>query len=100
MDSPDRKNDGTSAALLDLGAKVDRVAKALEDQNKQNTLMRKFLAGMTFGVSTAIGASVIATLIVLLTTKLLAPIGIDFLSEIRDMRSMLQTQIEGEPPQE
>jgi hypothetical protein len=75
----------------DLSANIGRVAKALEDQNKLTT---RLFAGVMFGVGTAIGASVIATLIIITVAKLLAPIGIDFISEIKDTRALLDSQVQ------
>ena len=97
MDKPKTKTQKKAQPdISDLSKEIGRVADALE---KQNSFRRRLLTGITFGVGTAIGASVIATLIVIGTARLLAPIGIDFLSELRDARNVLETQIESQTPQ-
>lgn len=94
MDEDSKK---LGAAVSKLGKQVDRVAAALESQN---SLRRRFVTGVVFGVGTAVGASIIATLIIVGTAKILAPIGVDLLSEIRNARSVLETQIMEQTPQQ
>ncbi|KPJ85371.1 hypothetical protein AMJ57_03320 [Parcubacteria bacterium SG8_24] len=89
--------EGTDKTAARLSDQISRVADALE---KQNSLRRRLLTGLIFGVGTAIGASVIATLIIIGAARLLAPIGIDFLSELREARGVLETQIESQTPQQ
>ena len=91
------KTSGTDKAVAKLGEQVARVAAALE---KQNSLRRRLVVGVVFGVGTAIGASVIATVIIVATAKLLAPIGVDLVSELNRVRGVLQTQIQDQTPQD
>jgi len=87
----------TEQSLDQLSAEVRRVAKALE---RQNDLKRRLVTGIVFGVGTAVGASVIATLIIVGTARLLAPIGIDLVSELGRARAVLEQQIQQQTPQE
>jgi len=53
---------------------VSRVADVLESQNRYR---RRFLMGIVFGVGTAIGASIIASILVLWFSWLLQVVGLD-----------------------
>jgi len=57
-----------------LASEVGRLARATE---QQNVFWRRFLSGILFGIGTAIGASFIAALTIILLTRVLAALGID-----------------------
>lgn len=57
-----------------LANEIARVANAME---LQNSLRKKFLMGLLFGIGTALGASVIASILVLLFGQALQSFGID-----------------------
>lgn len=64
-----------SVSIFNLAQEVHRVANALE---RQNSLGRRFLVGLILGLSTAIGASLVATLaIFLLRIFILEYFGLD-----------------------
>ena len=93
---PVTKTDKTRA-LRGLAKEVSRVATALE---RQNSAKRRFLMGIVFGVGTAIGASIIASLIVILAVKALSVIGLDSVSLGQDIGTTIEQQIKLQTPQD
>jgi len=71
----------------EIGSELMLVATELK---KANSPKRRFFLGIIFGVGTALGASVIAGVLVLLMARLLAPIGIDFMSDLNEIQSALE----------
>lgn len=80
-----------------LADEISRVALAME---RQNSLRRKFAMGVLFGVGTALGASVIASILVLIFSSFLRSVGLnpDVLSE--DATRTMETQIRLQTPQD
>lgn len=67
-----------------LTRQVSRLADALE---KQQSFKRKFFSGIVLGVGTAIGASMIATIVILSLNRILSFIGIELpKSQSNDVR--------------
>lgn len=58
------------------GAKLmNEISRATTVLEKQNNAGTKFILGLAFGVGTAIGASIVASLILLGSTKVLQMVG-------------------------
>ena len=57
-----------------LTNEISRATTVLEKQNNAGT---KFILGLAFGVGTAIGASIVASLILLGSTRVLQMVGFD-----------------------
>lgn len=54
-----------------------QLKKMAEVQKKQNRLPRRFLVGLFFGLGTAIGASVIAAILIFIISQAIQAVGID-----------------------
>jgi hypothetical protein len=89
-ETEDKKSSAEPEAQVDddFAGSVSRLTKMMR---KQNSLSRRFLAGMVFGVGSAIGATVIAAALVIVLSRLLAPIGVDLMSDLRQIRQTLDT---------
>jgi hypothetical protein len=83
-------------AIDQLSTEVARVADALETQNSAR---KRFVMGVVFGVGTAIGASIIASVLVLIFSQTLSAVGLsqDFLGQ--DAESVIEEQINIQTPQ-
>ena len=66
------KND--TANVPDFQKEILRVARTLEFQN---SLKYKLLSGIVFGLGTAIGASIIASILLLASVRALRTLGVD-----------------------
>lgn len=66
------KND--TANVPDFQNEILRVARTLE---LQNSLKYKLLSGIVFGLGTAIGASIIASILLLASVRALRTLGVD-----------------------
>lgn len=66
------KKDGES--VPDVQKEILRVARALE---WQNSLKYKLLSGVIFGLGTAIGASIIASILLVASVRAMQTFGID-----------------------
>lgn len=66
------KND--TANVPDFQKEILRVARTLE---LQNSLKHKLLSGIVFGLGTAIGASIIASILLLASVRALRTLGVD-----------------------
>ena len=60
--------------IYELAHEVHRVA---DQMKRRSSIFRRFLLGIVFGLGTAIGASVIATLAILFLREFLHSLGID-----------------------
>ena len=80
-----------------LASEIARVATAME---LQNSLRKKFLMGVTFGIGTALGASVIASILVLVFAQALQSLGLD--PAVLDARAVrtVEDQIRAQSPQD
>jgi hypothetical protein len=74
--------------LEHLIAEFGRVANSLERQNK---LSRRLLLGVIFGVGTALGASIIASLIIFVLSQFMRVVGLE---TVINSRSPLEQVIE------
>jgi hypothetical protein len=83
-------------ALASVTAELDRVAKALE---RQNSPRHRFAAGVIFGLGTAIGASIIATLLIGQLSRVLNLTGLD-LNDYYAARVVMERQIQQQTPQD
>ncbi|MBU2566529.1 hypothetical protein KKG46_03125 [Patescibacteria group bacterium] len=92
-----KQTERTDLALKKLTAQVARVADMLE---KQNRIKRKFFLGLMFGLGTALGASVIASLLVISLSRLFSLAGIDSLIIGDDTVKTFEQQIKLQTPQE
>ncbi|PIR47859.1 hypothetical protein COV06_00450 [Candidatus Uhrbacteria bacterium CG10_big_fil_rev_8_21_14_0_10_50_16] len=84
----------TAARLV---KEVGRVASALE---KQNSVKKRLLLGVVFGVGTAIGASIIASLIILILSQTLRVFGVDTSAFNQDAANTIEQQTEIQTPQD
>lgn len=91
------KIDPHISATRALAKETQRIANQLE---KQNNLSRRFVVGILFGVGTALGASLIATIIIVIFSRLVSGVGIDLLKESQSFQHYLQQQIEQSRPNE
>ncbi len=66
------KND--EANVPDFQKEILRVARTLE---VQNSLKHKLLSGIVFGLGTAIGASIIASIVLFASVQALRSLGVD-----------------------
>ncbi len=80
-----------------LEVELSRIAKALE---RQNDFKRRFLVGVVFGLGTALGASIVASLIILSFSSLLSAFGLDQFSPIPNAAQVLEEQLRNQTPQE
>ncbi|NQV12079.1 hypothetical protein HQ524_01825 [Candidatus Uhrbacteria bacterium] len=84
-------------AVKGLAREVSRVASALE---RQSSAKHRFLMGLVFGVGTAIGASLIASIIIITIARTLSAIGIDPGTFGQDAGSTIEQQIKLQTPQD
>ena len=91
------KPDSTAQSIKSLSKEVSRMADILD---KQNHLKRRFLLGLIFGLGTALGASVIASILVLSLSRLLSLAGIDSLIVGDQAVKTFEQQIKLQTPQE
>jgi len=80
-----------------LALEVSRVADALE---KQNNLRRRLFVGLIFGVGTALGASIVASILVFMLSRTFLALGVDLGSIGQDVQPILEEQIQLQTPQE
>lgn len=84
-------------SIIFLTKEIARVASAMEKQNK---IQRKFFMGIVFGVGTAIGASIIASILVFTFVKTLGIIGFDASILGENPSEVFEQQIKIQTPQE
>lgn len=80
-----------------LASEVGRVADALE---KQNLARRKLLMGVIFGVGTAIGASIIASIVIVLLSRTFSAFGLDLNLLQEEVAPVLEQQLNTQTPQD
>ncbi|MBU0625323.1 hypothetical protein KKF05_03200 [Patescibacteria group bacterium] len=80
-----------------LAEEVARVADVLEKQNK---LSRRLFLGIVFGVGTAIGASIIASILILAFSRIMTAVGLDTLVDSNQLKNLVEHQLEQQTPQE
>lgn len=68
------ENEDMREPMHKIAAELQHAASALEQQDQWK---RRFLNGLFFGMGSAIGASLIATLVIFLVVRLLWVFGID-----------------------
>ncbi len=88
-------SDNIQKELTELTGALRDISSSLQ---KQTNFKRKFLMGLFFGVGTAIGASVIATLIIISLANILQGLGIEFLGSLQDATETLREQINMQTP--
>jgi len=93
MDAHAEGKDTTAALAVELA----RVAKALE---RQNELRRRFMTGLVFGLGTAIGASIVASFLILAFTRILHAVGLDAVLIDQRAAQVLENQLKNQAPQE
>ncbi len=93
---PPTKTNNTKA-IHNLSKQVSRVATALE---RQNSARRRFLMGLVFGVGTAIGASIIASAIIIFMVRAFSLIGFDASQFGQDIGSTIEGQLKLQSPQD
>ncbi len=92
---PKRRRASDDPDAVRLADAIGRLADALE---KQNLYHRRFLSGLIFGVGTAIGASVIATLIIVTLSRVFSLVGIANFLDPSFGQQVLKEQIESQTP--
>ncbi len=90
-----RKTSAADSDAVRIADAIGRLANALE---KQNLYHRRFLNGLIFGVGTAIGASVIATLIIVTLSRVFSLVGIANFLDPSFGQQVLEEQIESQTP--
>ncbi len=90
-------NTNKTKVLRGLSKELARVASALE---RQNSVKRRFFMGVVFGVGTAIGASLIASVIVLIMVRALSVVGLDVTGFGQDVGATIEQQIKLQTPQD
>jgi hypothetical protein len=84
-------------AILQLATETARVASALE---QQNLMRRRFMMGVIFGIGTAIGASLIASIVIVLLSRTLSVFGFDANFLGSETQAVIEEQIKSQTPQE
>jgi len=84
------------SAIRELAKETGRLASNVA---KQNSLSRRLLVGILFGVGTAIGASIIATILVVAFSRIVAAFGVDLLRESEQFQDYLEQNIEQSGPE-
>jgi hypothetical protein len=92
----DKFEDRLSEGTADLASQIERVAKALE---RQNRFRNRLMLGIVFGVGTAIGASIIASLLVVSFSRLMSSVGLKPIVDPDILRAEVQRQIQTQTPQ-
>ncbi|MBU1348553.1 hypothetical protein KJ781_00600 [Patescibacteria group bacterium] len=83
------------AVLRALGREVGRLAQATE---RQNNLRRRFFLGVFFGLGTALGASIIASVLVYGLRNVLSVIGLERALQSPQGQQILEEQIRLQTP--
>lgn len=91
------KTDPQVLAIRALSKETRRLADQAE---KQNRISRRFLVGLVFGVGTAIGASVVATLIIFFLSQIISFFNPNIISDPQELQQLLEQQIEQNRPTE
>ena len=71
----------------ELGSETQRLIRMMR---KQNSLRYRFFLGIVFGLGSAIGATVIAAVLIIGLSRLLAPVGVDVMSDLQRIRQTLE----------
>jgi len=81
--------------LAGLTTELSNIAVALE---KQNSFKRRILLGILFGVGTAIGASIIASLIILTVARFFEVTGLKGWIDTSSTQQLIEGQIKLQTP--
>jgi len=89
-------SDPQNKSLNHLTKSIEHVAHILEQQNKP---LKKFTMGVVFGVGTALGASIIASLIIFILLQILQATGIQTNPFTQDAKTLIENQLKLQTPQ-